>query len=109
LAQSSVGLQGLRVEAAGKAIASLDALSRARLRESAQRLSRRYDNLNLTTWGQGLARVATRLALIICGDLLRVGRAVAEEEGPGALDDLLAFALTLDHLDLRRDLYQSGT
>ena len=48
--------------------------------------------------------MATRLALLITGDLLRVGRAVGEEEGPPALDDLLAFALSLDYLDLRQNL-----
>jgi hypothetical protein len=48
--------------------------------------------------------VATRLALLITGDPLRVGRAVSEEEGPLALDDLLAFALSLDYIDLRQDL-----
>jgi hypothetical protein len=67
-------------------------------------IKQNYDNLNLTVWGRGLARVATRLALIISGDLLRVGRAVAEEDGPTALDDLIAFALSLDYLDLRREL-----
>jgi hypothetical protein len=64
----------------------------------------KYDNLNLSVWGRGLARVATRLALLVSGDLLRIGRAVVEEDGPAALDDLLAFALSLDYLDLRQDL-----
>ena len=72
--------------------------------QAAQAIKQKYDNLNLSVWGRGLSRVATRLALLVCGDLLRVGRAVAEEEGPAAMDDLLSFALSLDYLDLRQSL-----
>jgi hypothetical protein len=53
--------------------------------------------------------MASRLSLVICGDLLRVGRSVAEEEGQAALDDLLAFALSLDHLDLCEELRAGST
>jgi len=83
---------------------SLRENARARLQAAAQALQQRCYNLNLSVWGRGLSRVATRLALLVCGDLLRAGRAVAEEDGPKALDDLLAFALSLDYLDLRREL-----
>ena len=48
--------------------------------------------------------MATRVSLLITGDLLRVGRAVVEEDGLAALDDLLTFALSLEYLDLRQDL-----
>jgi hypothetical protein len=44
------------------------------------------------------------MALLVCGDMLRVGRAIAEEEGPDALDELLLFALSPEHLELRQDL-----
>jgi CheY-like chemotaxis protein len=91
------------VEAA-RAIASLDTQARSRIFLAVQAIRQKYDNLNLSVWGRALARVATRVALLISGDLLRVGRAVAEEEGPAALDDLLAFALSLEHLDLRIEL-----
>lgn len=104
LANATGPAQGPAAEAAVRAITALDAKSKARLSEAALSLKQNYDNLNLSVWGRGLARIATRLALIICGDLLRVGRAVAEEEGPAALDDLIGFALSLDYLDLRRDL-----
>jgi CheY-like chemotaxis protein len=97
-------LQGSSAMEAAKAISELDGESRARLLSAAQTIKQKYDNLNLSVWGRGLARVATRLALLISGDLLRVGRAVAEEEGPSALDDILAFALSLDYLDLRHAL-----
>jgi hypothetical protein len=36
--------------------------------------------------------------------MLRVGRAIAEEEGPGALDEFLLFALSPEHFDLRHEL-----
>lgn len=109
LAHATAPAQGVRAQEATKAVAALDEDARARLRDNAQRIRRKYDNLNLSIWGRGLARVATRLALLVSGDLLRVGRAVAEEEGPAALDDLLAFALSLEHLDLRRDMGLSQT
>ena len=104
LAHATAPAQGMRAQGAIQAIAALNEDARSRLRDSAQKISRKHDNLNLSIWGRGLARVATRLALLVSGDLLRVGRAVAEEEGPAALDDLLTFALSLEHLDLRRDM-----
>jgi CheY-like chemotaxis protein/tetratricopeptide (TPR) repeat protein len=90
-----------------QAIGALHGTARTRIIEAARKVSRRSDSLNLSVWSRSLARVATRLALLIAMDLLRVGRAVAEEEGPAALDDLLAFALSLDHLDLRQSMGRS--
>jgi hypothetical protein len=101
-------VKGATAIEASRAITALGPEGRARILEAAQTIKRKYDNLNLSVWGRGLARVATRLALLVCGDLLRVGRAVAEEEGPGALDDLLGFALSLDHIDLRQELAGSA-
>ena len=97
-------VQGPVAVEASRAITVLNAEARSRILEAAQTIKRKYDNLNISTWGRGLARIATRLALLVCGDLLRVGRAVAEEDGPAALEDLLAFALSLEHLDLRQEL-----
>jgi tetratricopeptide (TPR) repeat protein len=97
-------VQGQVAVEASRAITALGPEARARILEAAQSIKRKYENLNLSVWGRGLGRVATRLALLVCGDLLRVGRAVAEEEGPAALDDLLEFALSLEHLDLRNEL-----
>jgi CheY-like chemotaxis protein/tetratricopeptide (TPR) repeat protein len=97
-------VQGEAAMNASRAIAALNPEGRARILAGAQTIKRKYENLNLSVWNRGLTRLATRLALVVCGDLLRVGRAVAEEEGPGALDDLLAFALSLDHIDLRQEL-----
>jgi CheY-like chemotaxis protein/tetratricopeptide (TPR) repeat protein len=104
LANATGAVQGADELAASHAIAGLNSSARARISQAALAIKQNYDNLNLTVWGRGLARIATRLALIISGDLVRVGRAVAEEDGPAALDDLIAFALSLDYLDLRRDL-----
>ncbi len=97
-------VQGQAAVDASRAITALGAEARSRILAAAQTIKKKYDNLNLSVWGRGLSRVATRLALLVCGDLLRVGRAVAEEEGQAALDDLLAFALSLEHLDLRQEL-----
>ena len=97
-------VKGALATEASRTITALSPEGRGRILEAAQTIKRKYDNLNLSVWGRGLSRMATRLALLICGDLLRIGRAVAEEEGPGALDDLLAFALSIEHLDLRQEL-----
>jgi len=104
LANAAGPVHGPVALAASRAIAALDEPARERILEVAQAIKQKYDNLNLSVWGRGLSRMATRLALLVCGDLLRVGRAVAEEDGPQALDDLLAFALSLDYPDLRREL-----
>jgi CheY-like chemotaxis protein len=97
-------VQGQAAVDASRAITALSAEARSRILAAAQTIKKKYDNLNLSNWGRGLSRVATRFALLVCGDLLRVGRAVAEEDGQAALDDLLEFALSLDHLDLRQEL-----
>ena len=97
-------VQGAGAIEASRAITALGPEARSRILDGAQAIKRKYDNLNLSVWGRGLSRMATRLALLVCGDLLRVGRAVAEEEGPSALDDLLTFALSLEHMDLRQEL-----
>jgi CheY-like chemotaxis protein len=104
LANAAGPVKGAATQEAFEAIAALDAAAQARILDVVLAIKQKYDNLNLTVWGRGLARVATRLALLITGDLLRVGRAVVEEDGPAALDDLLTFALSLDYLDLRQEL-----
>ena len=109
LANAAGPVKGAAAIEAANAIAELDANAQARILDVVQAIKQKYDNLNLSVWGRGLARVATRVALIITGDLLRVGRAVVEEEGPAALDDLLAFALSLEYLDLRQDLGLTAT
>lgn len=89
-------------EEAWAAITALDSTMRARISEASQRIMRRQAVVNLSTWTKALARVANRLALAMCGDLLRVGRAMIDEDDHAGLDDLLAFALTPDYLDLRK-------
>jgi hypothetical protein len=97
-------VQGQAAVDASRAITALGAEARSRILAAAQTIKKKYDNLNLSLWGRGLTRTATRLALLVCGDLVRIGRAVADEEGQSALDDLLAFALSLEHFDLRQEL-----
>ncbi|HEX7507558.1 MAG TPA: hypothetical protein VF550_12345, partial [Polyangia bacterium] len=104
LANAAGPVKDAAAQEAAKAIAALDAAAQSRIFEAVQAIKQKYDNLNLSVWGRGLARVATRMSLLITGDVLRVGRAVVEEDGLAALDDLLTFALSLDYLDLRRDI-----
>jgi hypothetical protein len=107
-ARGSLRFEGSVFESARDAIAALAVPARTRIAEVSEQLATRYGAINLTAWAKGLGRLASRLSLVICGDLLRVGRAVAEEEGQAALDDLLAFALSFDHLDLCEEL-RSGS
>jgi CheY-like chemotaxis protein len=104
LANATGPVQGAAALSAVSVISELNASAKSRILQAALAIKQNYDNLNLSVWGRGLARIATRLALIISGDLLRVGRAVAEEDGPAALDDLIAYALSLDYLDFRREI-----
>jgi hypothetical protein len=108
-ARGSLRFEGPAFEGARDAIAALDAPARTAIVEVSQQLARKYGSLNLTAWAKGLGRLATRLSLVICADLLRVGRAVADEEDQAALDDLLAFALSLDYFDLRQELRADST
>jgi CheY-like chemotaxis protein/cytochrome c-type biogenesis protein CcmH/NrfG len=108
-ARGSLRSEGPAFEAARDAIAALDTPARTRIAEVSQRLARKYGSINLTAWTKSLGQMATRLSLVICADLLRVGHAVAEEEGHAALDDLLAFALSFEHLDISEKLRAYST
>jgi CheY-like chemotaxis protein len=109
LTRGSLRLEGPAYEGARDAIAALDAPARTRIAEVSQQLVRKYGSINLTAWARGLRRMASRLALVMCGDLLRIGRAVADEEGQLALDDLLAFALSFEQLDLSEEIRAGST
>lgn len=85
-------------------IAASDPRIRQRLAEAGMRLIHSRQHVNLSAWSRALNRTAGRTGLLLSADLLRVGRAVAEEGGPEALEELLSFALSLDHLDLREEL-----
>ncbi|HJX65940.1 MAG TPA: hypothetical protein VJ860_18530, partial [Polyangia bacterium] len=107
--RASLRLEGPAFEGARAAIAALDAPARTRIADLSQQLVRRYGSINLTAWTKSLRRMASRLSLVMCGDLLRVGQAVADEEGQAALDDLLAFALSFEQLDISEELPAGST
>ncbi len=94
-------------EAAKARLAALPSAVRARIAESSQALVRDYGSINLTAWTKSLSQTATRLSLLICGDLLKVGSAIAETEGQVALDNLISFALSLEYLDFRGEIHAS--
>jgi CheY-like chemotaxis protein/tetratricopeptide (TPR) repeat protein len=72
--------------------------------EVGTRLQRGRKAIDLSGWVRAVGRTADRTALLLSGDLVRVGNAVAAEEGTPALEDLLAFAVSPEHLDLRDEL-----
>ncbi|MDZ4695003.1 MAG: response regulator [Deltaproteobacteria bacterium] len=83
---------------------SCDDPIRQRLKDLGTRLIRDRSAINLSAWSKSLSRTANRLSLLVSGDLLRVGRAIGEEEGGEAVEDLLEFALSVEHFDLREEL-----
>ena len=85
-------------------IEASDPAAKAILGELGSRLVRDRSAINLSAWARALGRTATRLGLLISGDVLRVGKIVSEEEGPEALEDFLEFALSIEHLELREEL-----
>lgn len=108
MARGSPKVADPEADAVYRRLVTQDRAVRVRLVELGQRLIRTRPTVNLGLWARALTRTATRVGLVLSGDLVRVGRAVAEEEGPEALDDLLAFSLSLDHLDLRAELGLAG-
>ena len=72
--------------------------------DSAGRLLRGRRSMDISKWARSLNRSGTRIGLLLSADLLRVGRAVDSDEGAAALDDIIAFALSPEHLELRDDL-----
>jgi hypothetical protein len=72
--------------------------------EVGTRLQRGRKAIDLSGWVRAVGRTADRTALLLSGDLVRVGNAVAAEDGTPALEDLLAFAVSPEHLDLRDEL-----
>jgi CheY-like chemotaxis protein/tetratricopeptide (TPR) repeat protein len=72
--------------------------------EVAGRLKRGRRAIDLVGWIRALPRTADRVALLVSGDLLRVGEAVAQEQKTGALDDLVTFALSPEYLEMREDI-----
>jgi|GEM_PF-1289726 len=85
-------------------IEAVDPAAKAILGELGSRLVRDRSAINLSAWARALGRTATRLGLMISGDVLRVGMIVSEEEGPEALEDFLEFALSIEHIELREEL-----
>jgi hypothetical protein len=77
---------------------------RGLLTTTGARLLRSRREVNLSDWARALNRTAARVGLLLSGDLLRAGAAVSEDDGPEALDDLVAFAVSPEHLDLRDEL-----
>jgi DNA-binding NarL/FixJ family response regulator/tetratricopeptide (TPR) repeat protein len=104
VARGATNLPDLESELLSRRIGGLPASVRNQLVEVGGRLQRGRRAVNLSGWTKALGRTAERLALVVSADLLRAGRAIADEDGAEAVDDLLAFALSIEHLELREEL-----
>jgi CheY-like chemotaxis protein len=87
-----------------KRIMASSTVHKLKIMDSAGRLQRGRRSMDISRWSRALTRTGTRISLLLSADLLRVGRAVEADEGAAALDDLLAFALSPEHLELRDEL-----
>jgi hypothetical protein len=87
-----------------KRIMATSTVHKLKIMDSAGRLLRGRRSMDISRWSRALVRSGTRIGLLLSSDLLRVGRAVDADEGAAALDDLIAFALSPEHLELRDEL-----
>jgi hypothetical protein len=87
-----------------KRIMATSTVHKLKIMDSAGRLLRGRRSMDISKWARSLTRTGTRIGLLLSADLLRVGRAVDADEGAAALDDLVAFALSPEHLELREEL-----
>jgi DNA-binding response OmpR family regulator/tetratricopeptide (TPR) repeat protein len=60
-------------------------------------------SLNLSRYTRGLGRTADRVGLLLAGDLPTAAR-LAADGAPGAVEDLIDFALSAEHLEAREAL-----
>jgi len=82
-------------------IEKCDEMSRKRLASLGGQLVRRGEAVNLSAWSRSLSHTANRIGLILSGDLLKAAKIVQEDDDQEALDELLAFAVSPEHFDLR--------
>jgi CheY-like chemotaxis protein/tetratricopeptide (TPR) repeat protein len=111
LAAMTLAAPGLRVEDEDGAIAELRAaLNREpeelqrRVRELVERVTRQKAVVNLSRWSRALARSADRFALLACADLVIAAQIAREAGSAGADLELIEFALSDEHLQLRQTL-----
>jgi tetratricopeptide (TPR) repeat protein len=103
-AGTDLGKDDALAPAAEAAIAKLSDGVRSQARAAALRiLSRSGGGLNLSAWARSLARTADRVGMLLCAD---VPAAFAGAKEMGELDkDLIEFAYSAAHVDLRAAIY----
>ena len=74
------------------------------MKDKVTRVTHGRTTINLTNWARALGRTADRVGMLLCGDPATAGRIAAGWLTPDALDDLLDYALSADHLAVRRAL-----
>lgn len=86
------------------ALTALDSNRRAQLQELVTRISRDHPTLNLSRWSQKLARTADRVGMVLCGDIPLSKRIACELSDAATGTELLAFAASPQHMQIRRAL-----
>jgi DNA-binding response OmpR family regulator/tetratricopeptide (TPR) repeat protein len=103
LATVTLSSPGLKIDDADGQIAALRAqlaVAPGLARDVAplvDRLLKVQGALNLSRYTRGLARTAERVGLLVCNELQAAARITAETSVPGAVDDLLDFALSPEY------------
>jgi hypothetical protein len=77
---------------------------RYQLTELVSHISQEHPSLNLSRWVRTLGRTADRVGLVLCGDLPTALRCLSDTGDQDAVAHLLSFAVSADHMQLRRSL-----
>ncbi|MBI4509753.1 MAG: response regulator [Deltaproteobacteria bacterium] len=77
---------------------------KARIVDHVARVTEKKGNLNLSRWARALARTGDRVGLLLAGDTAVAARAVVTLGAADAVDDLLDYAISTDHLSAREAL-----
>jgi CheY-like chemotaxis protein/tetratricopeptide (TPR) repeat protein len=86
---------------AGRAIAALPADVRERAARQAAAIATSRATLNFSSYARALARSADRMGLVVCGDVIVATSVVRAQGGEAAAADLLDFAVSNAHQDVR--------
>jgi len=87
-----------------RALAGLPREELERLGRLAVAIAGSRTSVNLSSWSRALARTADRIGLILCGDVCVAAAAVRAQGVDEAVDELLDYAISTEHAEVRVSL-----
>lgn len=82
-------------------ISQADEVLQRQVRELVSHISQEHPSLNLSRWVRTLNRTADRVGMLLCGDLPTALRSLSDPSDTEAANDLIAFAVSPSHIQLR--------